>query len=205
MNSICGRVALVVCAAAFALAACSSRDMPSMVQSPNDAAQSVLRASPYVRLMAETSPVNNIAGFRLSGTATQCGAENVSPALSWSNAPVGTRSFALVLFDETANFAHWGIYNVRPVANRLMQGIKPGDIPGSWMQAIDDAGVQGYFGPCPPRGTMHRYVFTIYALDTALDLRSTTPLESPNIESLLNAMNGHVLGRAGVMNLLQKT
>ena len=221
MNTICGRFALAICACAFALGACSSRDVPGMIVSPNDAAQSVLHASPYVRLMAETSSVNTIGGFALTSNAftnggvlplsmtgiaaPQCHGENVSPALNWSNAPPGTKSFALVLFDETANFGHWAVYNIPATVNRLPAGVKPGNVAATWMQAADDAGVQGYFGPCPPLGTLHRYVFTIYALDTTLDLRNATPLEAPNVESLLHAMSGHVLGRASIIGLLQKT
>ncbi len=198
MNSICGRVALVVCACAFALAACSSRNLPNMVVSPNEAAQSVLHATPYVRLMAETSPVNRIAGFTLRSTDFKngCRGESLPPALSWTNAPPGTKSFALVLFDETANFGHWGIYNVSPNANHLTPGVK---------QVMNDAGVQGYVGPCPPPGIVHRYVFTIYALDTTLNLEDNSSLPPPDVESLLNAMMGHVLGRASITGLLQKT
>ena len=220
MKSICRRVALFVFAGVFALTACSSHTMPSMVQSPNEAAQSVLHASPYVRIMAETAPVNNVAGFTLASTTfknngtvppnmigiapPQCNGSNLSPVLDWSNPPAGTRSFALVLFDETANFGHWGIYNMRPNANRLPQGVKAGDIAGLWMQVTDDAGISGYFGPCPPAGIAHRYVFTIYALDTTLNLQNNPPLSPPNVESLLFALSGHVLGRASITGLLQK-
>lgn len=222
MSPICRGFALLICVCAFVLAACSARNVPSMVASPNDAAQSVLHASPYVRLMAETSSVNNFGAFTLgspdfkndgtlpstvAGIAPpQCRGENLSPELDWSNAPVGTKSFALVLFDETASFGQWGVYNVRPSVNRLASGIKAGNIASSWMQVMDDAGIQGYFGPCPPPGVAHRYVFTIYALDTTLTLEDNdSPMPAPNVESLLGAMMGHVLGRSSITGLLQKT
>lgn len=221
MKSICRRVAFLVCAGVVGLTACSSHTMPNMVGSPNEAAQSVLHATPYVRLMAETASVNNLAGFNLTSATfknnatvppnmigiapPQCNGMDLSPELTWSNPPAGTKSFALVLFDETANFGHWGMYNMRPNANQLPQGVKPGDITGIWMQVMNDAGVQGYFGPCPPTGIVHRYVFTVYALDTTLKLQNNPPLPPPNVESLLFALSGHVLGRASITGLLQKS
>jgi Raf kinase inhibitor-like YbhB/YbcL family protein len=215
------RFILLACAGALALAACSSNTMPRMNQAPSESAQSVLDASSYVRVMAESASVNSIGGFTLTSTTfknnaivppnmigiapPQCHGTDLSPALFWSHPPAGTKSFALVLFDETANFGHWGIYNMRSIANRLPQGVKPGNLAPYWLQVVDDAGVQGYFGPCPPPGIVHHYVFTIYALDKMLTLQNNPPLPPPNIESLLYAMIGHVIGRASITGLLQKT
>ncbi len=221
MKSICGRVAALLCVGAFVLSACSSNAGPTFVQRPGEAAQAVLHASPYVRVMAESAPEANVGGFRLTSPtfinngaiqksmignlAPQCKGGDLSPVLNWSNAPSGTKSFALVLFDETANFGHWGVYNMRPSANRLPQGVKPGNIAGLWNQVFDDLGVQGYFGPCPPPGIVHRYVFTIYALDTTLTLQNNPGLNPPNVEALLYAMIGHVVGRASYTGLLKYT
>ncbi len=218
MKSNCRRFALLACASALALAACSSQSIPSMMQAPSEAAQSVLHASTYVRVMSDSVSVNNVGGFKITsptfvnnGTIPksmigiappQCNGGDLSPVLYWSNQSAGTKSLALVLFDETANFGHWGIYNMRYYANRLPQGVKPGNIAGLWSQVYDDAGVQGYFGPCPPPGIVHHYVFTIYALDSTLKLQSNPGLPPPNVEALLYAMIGHVIGRASITGLL---
>lgn len=223
MKFIYRRFAILLCICALALPACSSNSAPGggFQTTPSDAAQSVIAASSYVRLMAETSAYANVGGFKITSptftnngivpksmigiAVPQCNGGNLSPVLNWSGQPAGTKSLALVLFDETANFGHWGIYNMRSFANRLPQGVKPGNLAGLWSQVVDDAGVQGYFGPCPPPGIVHHYVFTIYALDTTLKLQNNPPLPPPNIESLLYAMIGHVIGRASITGLLQKT
>jgi len=228
MKFIGGRVALVFSACALALAGCSSGSTPATFALPREAApsevaQSVLHASSYVRLMADTVSVNNVGGFALTSTTftnngiipkimiggppQSCGGGNRSPALFWSHPPAGTKSFALVVFDETANFGHWGIYNLRPNANRLPEDVKPGTIAGLWMQADNDlilSGIldQGYAGPCPPPGLTHHYMFTIYALDTMLALPSNPGLVPPTIESLLYHMTGHVIGRASISGFL---
>jgi Raf kinase inhibitor-like YbhB/YbcL family protein len=133
----------------------------------------------------------------------QCYGGDQSPELSWTGSPVGTKSFAVVLFDVTANYGHWGIYNLASNAKKLPQHISPGNNPPHWLQVTDDAGVQGYFGPCPPpvRPFVHRYVFTIYALDTMLTLRKQGSLSGPTIETLFRAMIGHVLRRASITGL----
>lgn len=223
MNSTCGRLAVLVCAGAIALASCSSGGGSTMIRPYNDTAvESVLHASSYVRLMSDTVAVNSAGGFTLTSATFQnngripltmignvaaagCNGGDLSPALVWSNPPPGTKSFALVLFDETANFGHWGIYNMRPGSNRLAQGVKLGNLPPNGVQVYNDVGVQGYFGPCPPPGIVHRYVFTIYALDTTLSLAGKSGLNPPLFESLLNAMTGHVIARASITGLLQKS
>ncbi len=218
MKSIFRRLNVLALGGAFALGSCSSGSIPGSSQQPSEAVQSVLHASSYTRLMSDSVVVSNIGGFKIMSPAfannakipksmigiapPQCDGGDLSPVLYWSNQPSGTKSLALVLFDETANFGHWGIYNMRSRANRLPQGVKPGNIAGLWSQVVDDAGVQGYFGPCPPPGIVHHYVFTIYALDAELTLQNNPGLNPPNVEALLYAMIGHVIGRASITGLL---
>jgi Raf kinase inhibitor-like YbhB/YbcL family protein len=86
------------------------------------------------------------------------------------------------------------MYNIDPVAKSLPEGIPArGRLGGSVAQGSNDAGRIGYFGPCPPSGT-HRYVLTLYALDTVLNLKpgaSQSQLEA--------AMKGHVIETAVLM------
>ncbi len=130
---------------------------------------------------------------------TVCKGGNKSPALFWSKPPFGTVSFAAVMFDETANFSHWGIYNMRSDANRLPQGVSTA--PTSfWTQVVNDAGNLGYTGPCPPPGLVHHYVITLYALDRRLELNSS-PMFPATVETLLRAMIGNVIGRTSITGL----
>lgn len=107
-----------------------------------------------------------------------CSGGNVSPALAWSNAPLGTRSFALQVYDPDAptgsGFWHWAVYNIPANATSLPQGAgnAPSTLPAPAFGGNTDfldtgaTGANGnYGGPCPPAGDApHRYVFTLYAL-----------------------------------------
>ncbi len=107
-----------------------------------------------------------------------CSGQNVSPELRWSNVPVGTKSFALQVYDPDAptgsGFWHWAVYNIPATATGLAQGAgnSAATLPiGAFGGITDfqDTGATGgngnYGGPCPPQGDApHRYVFTLYAL-----------------------------------------
>jgi len=64
-------------------------------------------------------------------------------------------------------------------------------VPGAGTEGQTSLGDGGYFGPCPPSG-VHRYVFTLYALDAGLVLDAATSGRA-EIEA---AMEGHVLDSA---------
>lgn len=119
--------------------------------------------------------------------------ENVSPPLAWAAIPVATESLAIICDDPDAprgTWTHWVIYNIPPTRTGIPANL-PRDalLPNGTRQGINDFGAYGWDGPAPPSGT-HRYVFTIYALDTMLDLApGATKAE------LLEAMRGHILGR----------
>ena len=211
-------LAALISAAIVSLADCSAggggTQVPSVPSQSMMPDASTTQHSAYAQLMSENSAVDGVGGFTLTSDtfkngatipqlirgnlAPQCHGSDKSPTLFWSNPPKGTKSFALVLFDPTANFGHWGIYNMRPNSNRLPLGVKPGNLPPFWLQVTNDLPVQGYFGPCPPPGIVHQYVYTIYALDTMLDLPSFPPLPGPTIETLFRAMIGHVVGTASI-------
>ncbi len=103
-----------------------------------------------------------------------CSGANVSPALSWSGAPANTRSFALIMHDPDAptgvgGFTHWIVYNIPATASGLEKGAggANGTLPAGAAQATTSFGAASYGGPCPPAGDKpHRYVFTLYALNT---------------------------------------
>jgi len=101
-----------------------------------------------------------------------CEGGNVSPALSWSNAPAGTKSFALTVYDPDAptgsGWWHWVMFNIPANVTSLPLGVgnpASGQTPKGAVQSKTDFGKPGYGGPCPPKGDKpHRYIFTVYAL-----------------------------------------
>ncbi len=118
--------------------------------------------------------------------------QNKSPELSFSNAPSGTQSFALILTDpDFKNFVHWVIFNIPADAMGLDEGLPlDAELSNSARQGTNGTEQIGYFGPCPPPKETHRYVFKVFALDAVLDLESRA-----TSKQLLKAMRGHILGR----------
>jgi Raf kinase inhibitor-like YbhB/YbcL family protein len=104
-----------------------------------------------------------------------CSGGNKSPQLSWVNAPEGTQSFAVTMYDPDAptgsGFWHWVIVDIPANVHELKQGagdVKRTIAPQGSLQSINDVGVPGYQGPCPGVGEGdHRYLITVYALKTA--------------------------------------
>lgn len=123
--------------------------------------------------------------------------ENVSPPLSWSDPPPGTKSIALICDDPDApsgTFVHWLAWGISPELRELPENVKPGarDV----IQGTNGFGKIGYGGPSPPPGNPHRYFFRLYALDTLLQLPA-----GATKEQVLRAMQGHVLAQAELMGV----
>ena len=121
--------------------------------------------------------------------AGDCGGRNRPPQLAWSGVPGGVKSFALVVHDPDApiagGFYHWIVYNISPVTRQL------GALPARAELGLASTGRAAYYGPCPPPGPAHHYVFTLYALDVASI--GGPPLTGPQLEAKVRS---HVLARA---------
>ena len=125
--------------------------------------------------------------------------ENISPPLSWSDVPKGTKSFVLIMDDPDApmgSWIHWVAYDIPSTVTGLGEGIlQDALLPDGTKQGINSFRWTGYGGPNPPPGKPHRYVFSLYAVDIVLE--GIPPAANKGI--VLRAIQGHVLGMASLM------
>jgi Raf kinase inhibitor-like YbhB/YbcL family protein len=137
-----------------------------------------------------------------------CGGKNISPALTWINAPPDTRSFAVTVFDPDARAGggwwHWVIFNIpagisglKADAGRIEKNLAPA---GS-IQSVTDFGKPGFGGACPPQGDKaHRYVFTVYALGVpTLDFDAQT---RPAV--IASALERNAIAKASLVSHYQR-
>jgi Raf kinase inhibitor-like YbhB/YbcL family protein len=101
-----------------------------------------------------------------------CDGPNLSPALNWQNAPAGTQSFAITVFDPDAptgsGFWHWLVLDIPATVTSFAQGAGNGQLPTGCRSFNNDYGIKEFGGACPPEGHgMHRYQFTVWALPEA--------------------------------------
>lgn len=139
--------------------------------------------------------------------AHTCQGTDIAPALSWSGAPAGTKSFALIVDDPDAPdpaapkmvWVHWVVYNLPASTSALPEGATKATLPAGAREGENDWRAPGWRGPCPPVGR-HRYFFKLYALDTVLP-----DLGTPTKAALEKAMKGHVIGQAELVGTYQKS
>jgi len=127
-----------------------------------------------------------------------CDGEDVSPALSWTDPPQGSKSFTLIADDPDAprgTWTHWVLYDLPAPTTNLPEGVpKTGELTAGGRQGTNDFPKIGYGGPCPPPGKPHRYFFKLYALDSQLNLKAGT-----SKQEVEHAMQNHILGRTELM------
>jgi len=113
-----------------------------------------------------------------------CDGKGIIPELIWLYPPIGTKTFALIIEDPDAPrgiFVHWFIWNVSSDSNRLS---------GKYVTGNNSANMKNYYPMCPPSG-VHRYYFTLYALDTVLDID-----EYVSVSEFREIIDKHILGKA---------
>jgi len=127
-----------------------------------------------------------------------CTGANVSPEISRSGAPQGTKSYAITLYDNDAptgiGWHHWVVVNIPGSQTSLPKGVasSAASLPGGAIQTRTDFGVPGYAGACPPAGETHTYTLTVTALKIA-----TLPINENATPALVRFfMNANALAQA---------
>jgi Raf kinase inhibitor-like YbhB/YbcL family protein len=143
---------------------------------------------------------------------TQAAPMAVSPALTWTNVPMGTQSFVLHFHDPdvsiqkgTGDQVHWLVWNIPGTTTSFAEGMPQGPTLPDGSKQISATG-QVYRGPgAPATGPYHHYTFEIYALDIKLDtVEPVVGNEQETRTKVMAAMQGHVLGKAVMFGLFRR-
>jgi hypothetical protein len=122
-----------------------------------------------------------------------CKGASESPEVAWDGVPPGTKSLALILDDPDApdgRFTHWLVFNIPPDSSGLTRAQPNAKVLANGAQQGETStGSRGYYPPCPPIGTTHRYVFRLYAVD--MDITQPTA----DRESIDWALTGHTIAQ----------
>lgn len=112
-----------------------------------------------------------------------CDGSNTPPQFSWQNPPANTKSFAIVLSDKSEKKYYWIYYNIPEKTDKLDDTKLAVGIIGS-----NSLNKKEYDGPCPPKGGMQTYTFSLYSLNNTL---TVNPNE--NADNLVKAIEHHSL------------
>jgi len=121
-----------------------------------------------------------------------CDGKNSSPPLNWINVPPETKSLSLIVSDASTSepIYHWVVFNISPAVSSLDEGVT--QLPPGAKEGKNSWHKTEYYGLCPPKGTIHVYNFTLYALNKKL---TTSQVEAGE---LLSEMQGSVLQKSTV-------
>ncbi len=191
----------LILAAVVAVSGCSSTPAPSAQASATSAPVTGGPAGSHTPAAADTASAGGLSvrvGALVPGSALPdghtCKGASESPGVFWDGIPAGTKSLVLILDDPDApagTFTHWIVYNIPP-QNGNLPAAQPNAkvLANGANQGETSAGSRGYYPPCPPVGSTHRYVFRLYAVD--MDITQPTA----NRESIDWALTGHTLANA---------
>ncbi len=163
----------------------------------------VREATPTMELTLSSSAFEN-NGKIPEEYSCDAGTVAVSPPLSIHAAPEGTKSYALIVEDPDVPkqlkpdgvFVHWVLFNIPADTREIPSGTTVG------VSGANGAGKNAYAGPCPPpqyEPSEHRYVFTLYALDTMLALEP-----GASKDAVLKSMQEHVLERVQLIGTYKR-
>ncbi|WP_296140056.1 YbhB/YbcL family Raf kinase inhibitor-like protein [uncultured Tessaracoccus sp.] len=153
-------------------------------------------------LTVTSSDFDDGARLPLECTAAFNAGKDVSPELSWSAVPEGTKSIYVHVFDPDAptpaGWWHWSVVNLPPNLTSLPRDAN-GQLPDGAIALRHDGGGRGYLGSAPPPGHgPHRYFFTVHALDAVLDVDEDTTATAAAFQA-----REHVLARGSIVGTWQ--
>lgn len=135
-----------------------------------------------------------------------CKGKNISPKLSWKNAPKGTKSFAITMYDKDAptgsGWTHWVVFDINKNTKSISRNASASKkMPKGSIESITSFGKSGYGGACPPSGDKpHQYLVTVYALNTTklgLDAKASPALVGFKL-------NAHVIEKSSLVSYYQR-
>jgi Raf kinase inhibitor-like YbhB/YbcL family protein len=159
------------------------------------------------------TPANEKATMKLTSTAFSegqpipekytCDGKNLSPALSWTEAPASAKTLVLIADDPDApagTWVHWVLYDIPAAVSALPEDLpKSQYTPEKAKQGLNDFKHLGYGGPCPPPGKSHRYFFKLYALDAPLNLKPGSTKQQVE-----HGMEKHILAEGRLMGTYKR-
>jgi Raf kinase inhibitor-like YbhB/YbcL family protein len=125
---------------------------------------------------------------------------DISPSLHWTKGSPATKSYCLICNDPDApngNWVHWVVYDIPPGIDSIIENAST--LGQFARQGINSFNKVGWNGPSPPAGKPHRYVFTVYALNTALG-----NIGQPTDNDLKRRFSGHVLSSGTIVGLYRR-
>lgn len=191
------KISFLIVLCALALGACS----PAPTSTPTHV--------PTLAPTDTTVPTETPApGFTLSSpafangepvpTLYTCSGRSISPPLTWSEPPAGTKTFALIVDDPDAGgYIHWVIYDIPAESRGLPEDVaKDQELENGIYQGYSGGAIFGYVGLCPPN--KHHYSFRLYALDLHLEKK-----QGVGKKLLEAAMEGHILAQSELVGTFQ--
>lgn len=189
----------------------ASQDTAANQTPPNTVPELPMDELAVIKFSTETKLTVEAASFEAEGSipvAHAAEGHNVSPAISWGEAPEEAQSFVLLMEDpdaaEPKPFVHWIVYDIPASTSQLPEG-QPTDpvlpAPEGAKQGSNSRGQIGYFGPRPPIDDgLHSYHFEVFALDVA----KLGVAPGATREDVLAAMTGHVIAQGEVVGTYER-
>ena len=187
----------------FALIAIAALCLPAIAQDRGGGQGRGGGRGPQAPPLIMTTTAFEDGGIIPDKYTAKAGAMAVSPELKWSQVPMGTQSFVLLMHDpepvlqrgSKMDVTHWLVWNIPATSTGLPEGFQAGEQADGTRQVSLRS--NAYMGPGAQGNVYHHYTFELYALDIKLEVPQGTPQQAADTRTaVVNAMDGHVLGKA---------
>lgn len=186
-----GSVFLAVLILGFVIFGGCTSSVPTIPVSPSEPVARQL--PPTDKAVAFTLKAASLMPGSVLPDVYTCKGASESPGVAWEGVPSGTKSLVLILDDPDSpdeGFTHWLVFNIPPDSEGLPRA-QPNTkvLSNGAQQGENSGGSRGYYPPCPPIGTIHRYIFRLYAVD--MDITMPTA----GRDSIDRALTGHTIAK----------